>query len=211
MCPQTMSIRQHSSMKLYEFLRGERGRDGDKARIGDILQWSDQKLENDHTYIQWLFPNCRPSQAQPNTPHMNEAERDKIKQDAVAMQNFGMAFSRILSFYGLFKNTGEDIVLDRGRPKTVQLSGKYIHNINLLDEGNHNTLRMSRILTSLRLFGFNNEAEILFNCLHELILLKYIQSAANVEMGLDLRPKSAYSHWYAVVFNATEDQLLNKE
>lgn len=179
-----------------EFLRGVGGRTSDGAKIDEILDtWSDQKLEDDHEYIQWLFPKIQPSGAQPQTPHLSIKERDAISNDVAAMTNFQRGFHRILSFYGLIETSNGVIVVNRVVKPFVIIRGRTTSTISLLNEGNHNTMRMTRILVSLRLFGLHAQARHLLNCLANLVLDANIHSYALIGPTPDATKRAAYDYW----------------
>jgi hypothetical protein len=110
--------------RLHAFLAGL-GADGRGRTLGDILAEGDDALEYVHDYIQWLFPLTVRSGAQPNAPILTEAEIDAIRQDETALANLRRATERMLAFY---QNT--DAWLTRS---------------------DHNHLRITRIIASLRL------------------------------------------------------------
>ena len=82
-------------MKIVEFYRGERGyscaddiamreRDHIPVRgdtLDEIMKWPDEWLEEDHDYIQWLFPSTEPSQMNSAAPTLTRDE--SYWQDAI--------------------------------------------------------------------------------------------------------------------------------
>lgn len=148
--------------------------DHQKNLSGDTLQglwnrgkwwyyngWKD--LETKHDYIQWLFPNSIPSRFNPNAPVINQKDvRIFTKQEPERMnelrQRLLHSFHLMLPFYGLE-------VSDQGIQKACNFSKRALV---WLTPDNHNFLRLTRILSSLELFGLPKERESLFQILREI-------------------------------------------
>jgi hypothetical protein len=113
-----------STGPLHAYLAGA-GRDGRGRLIADVLALSDERLEAIHDYIQWLFPLPTRSGAQPDAPTLTAAEIEAIRTDSRATDNLQRAADRMLRFYG-----GTDW---------------------WLAPHDHNHLRITRIIRSLRL------------------------------------------------------------
>jgi hypothetical protein len=109
---------------LLLFLEGA-GPNGDGRFIDEVLALDDTQIEHVHTFIQWLFPLDEPSRAQPQSPVLSEGEAELIRQSNLAQQNLVMATERMLAFYRLNRHW----------------HGRF----------DHNHLRISRIIASLRL------------------------------------------------------------
>jgi hypothetical protein len=117
---------------LYAYL-ARTGRDSRGRLIMDVLGLSDEKLEAVHDYIQWLFPLPTRSAAQPNAPTLTAAEIEAIRADDRARDNLRHATDRMLRFYG---------------------STKW-----WLTSHDHNHLRITRIIRSLRLLMGSDAAQ----------------------------------------------------
>jgi hypothetical protein len=128
-----------------EFYRGTAA-DSEGRNIHDILAWDDSELEAVHDYIQWLFPLPEPSRFNPNAPLLTESDIASAKGDEHIQANLRAAFERMLLFYGLTQDTAE-------KPKPW------------LRAGDHNHLRLTRILRSLCLLGLRDEARQLYDAL----------------------------------------------
>lgn len=113
-----------STGPLHAYLAGA-GRDGRGRLIADVLALSDERLETIHDYIQWLFPLPTRSAAQPDAPILTDAEIQAIRTDNRAMDNLLRATDRMLRFYGSTNGW--------------------------LASHDHNHLRITRIIRSLRL------------------------------------------------------------
>ncbi len=116
---------------LHAFLSGT-GRDGRGRLAADVLGFSDERLEEVHDYIQWLFPLPTRSGAQPGAPVLTRAEIDAIRADRSAQETLKKATERMLRFY---------------RETRWWLT-----------TFDHNHLRITRIIHSLRLLVGPDEA-----------------------------------------------------
>lgn len=117
---------------LHAFLSGI-GRDSRGRLAADVLCFSNEQLEEVHDYIQWLFPLPTRSAAQPAAPVLTQAEIDAIRADPRALDTLQKATERMLQFY---KDTN-----------------------GWLTSHDHNHLRITRIIHSLRLLVGPEEAQ----------------------------------------------------
>ncbi len=108
------------------------------SSLADMLAWDDARLEARHDFIQWLFPLPEPSQVNPNAPILTQADIALFRTDAGLRRAMLAALARMRGFYGLPGNPGRHAAW--------------------LTPGNHNMLRLSRILRSLHLLGLQEEA-----------------------------------------------------
>ena len=128
-------------LAFYEGTGGDhRGR-----TLEEILAWSDAELETTHDYIQWLFPLREPSAFNPWAPVLTAADIAAFRSSPRLQERMRRAFRRMMQFYGFGGRT-----------------------LPWLTAGNHNFLRLTRILTSLRLAGLEAEAQELFGHLKAL-------------------------------------------
>jgi len=116
---------------LHAFLAGL-GPDGRGRTLEDVLAFSDEALERTHDYIQWLFPLASRSMAQPGAPILDDKEIQAIRADPRALENLRRAAERMRRFY---------------EATTWWLA-----------RSDHNHLRVTRILRSLRILVGNDEA-----------------------------------------------------
>ena len=126
--------------------------------LDEILAWDDGQLEAVHDYIQWLFPLDEPSRFNPDAPLLTPADRLAFRQEPLAA-NLRRALDRMLTFYGLRFDPS-----DR-RPHIVRSSAWNDRSPHWLQPGNHNLLRLSRIIRSLALLGQAGLAEALYMAL----------------------------------------------
>jgi hypothetical protein len=111
---------------IHEYLAGS-GRDSSGRSIDTVLAFDDASIEAIHDFIQWLFPLPVASRAQPDSPVLAKAELEAIRRDPVAIGNLKRASERMATFY--------------------------IANNHWLTLFDHNHLRITRIITSLRLIA----------------------------------------------------------
>ena len=111
---------------VLQFLNGT-GTDHRGRSLDDILSMSDDQLEIRHDYIQWLFPLSEPSAAVPGSPVLSAADIETIRRDASAPNNLLRALDRMRLFYS--------------------------RTSHWLTPGNHNHLRITRIISSLHKLG----------------------------------------------------------
>ncbi len=148
----------------------------DRGRMLDgILARDDDWLEYTHDYIQWLFPLVAPSGANPAAPVLDEGQIAVFQDDAALQATLLQAFDRMLAFYGLARQGGAIV-------KGENWSGR---KSNWFTRPTHNNLRITRILTSLRLLGLEPEARALYQALSALK-----ESEADAGVG-----EEAFAYW----------------
>jgi hypothetical protein len=131
---------------LVRFHRGD-GLDARGRRLEDILEWDDHRLEAVHDYIQWLFPLDEPSRFNFAAPLVTAADRQAFQDDPRLTANLQRAFERMLAFYGLrLERSGPAPRVARGEA-WAERAPEWLH------PGNHNLLRLTRIMKSLILLG----------------------------------------------------------
>jgi hypothetical protein len=131
----------------------------DRGRyLRDILQWPDERLESTHDYIQWLFPLPQASGFNPHAPVLDGATIQEFKSRPDLEQNLRLAFLRMLAFYGLRLETEPELKVEPAQDFEQKSR-------NWLTYGNHNHLRITRMLKCLRLLGLQSEARSLLRCL----------------------------------------------
>lgn len=135
-------------------------RDGardDRARtLVEILGWDDERLEDVHDFIQWLFPLPERSGANPSAPVLERETIEVFRASPAMQERLRRAFERMLRFYGLRWN-GSSVERAENFRERAQ---------NWLWPGNHNHLRLSRILRSTLLLGLESESKALFQALN---------------------------------------------
>ena len=142
--------------KLKRFFAG--GADDDGRTSDEILGWDDARLEMVHDYIQWIFPLPERSGANPWAPVLDAATIAAIRNDAEMQGRLRAGLQRMLAFYG-FALEGDAVVQG---PRFAAASRNWLH------AGNHNHLRLTRMLRSLRVLGLEGEAAALWKALRAL-------------------------------------------
>lgn len=150
--------------------------------LSTILSWPDYRLESSHNYIQTLFPLPEPSYVTPFAPlitlYTYRAFHSTTSTGAGLRSQLRLAFRRICAFYGfevryvteegdeLPTGTSEDgaqvqVVLDESNEDNLH---------NWIRPFDHNHLRLTRIIRSLRVLGLEKEAEAFFEALREVVM-----------------------------------------
>ncbi|MEO9213518.1 MAG: opioid growth factor receptor-related protein [Caulobacteraceae bacterium] len=117
---------------IVAFLEGA-GPDGAGRPADEILRFDDEALEYTHDYIQWLFPLAEASRAVPGSPVLTGADVAAIRGSSRARATLDAAAARMSAFYA----AGD-----------AWLAGP-----------DHNHLRITRIVRSLRLLAGNGAAD----------------------------------------------------
>ena len=119
-------------MTIATFLTAD-GRDDAGRTHADILAADNRFLESRHDFIQWLFPLQEPSRAVPGSPVLDRATIAALRISPAAQERLGAAAERMLAFYGATSawRTAFD----------------------------HNHLRITRVIKSLRLLAGDTAAE----------------------------------------------------
>jgi hypothetical protein len=98
-----------------------------------LLQQTDHEAETNHDYIQWLFPLDEPSRSVNGAPVLAELDIDEIRQSSLAQANLAKSARWFLGF------------LER--------------NNHWITKYNHNHLRITRVIKSLRLLASDKAAD----------------------------------------------------
>lgn len=146
--------------KIIDFYREEAGNNNGYF-LRDILGWSDGALEMDHDYIQWLFPSNEPSNFNADAPVLTQEDAAIFRADPELQEKVKESFLRILKFFELELSEKD-------------YDGIVVRTVNSLQEVpvwlrafNHNMLRATRVIKSLRLLGLEAYALVFFGYLEE--------------------------------------------
>jgi hypothetical protein len=143
---------------LLAFYTGE-GRDVQGRTHAQILAWSDSALEAVHDYIQWLFPLPEPSGANPLAPVLTPSTIEALRCSSVAQGRLRASLVRMLGFYGFTLKPTGSIATGPSFPNRTR---------NWLTPGNHNHLRLTRMLRCLHILGLEQESAALFAALRNI-------------------------------------------
>jgi hypothetical protein len=115
-------------------------------------------LEAVHDYIQWLFPLPEPSPVNPSAPVI-DAETVAAFQAREDLRSALLQSMRVMvEFYG-FQILGEPIIVIEPAAAFDSVAA------NWLTPGNHNHLRITRILRSTRILGLPEASAVFFQAL----------------------------------------------
>lgn len=101
-----------------------------------MLRFDDASLEYTHDFIQWLFPLRERSGANPSAPRLDDAAVAAFRDRPELRAALRRAYDRMLTFYK--------------------------SDLGWLAPGNHNHLRLTRMMISLRTLGLEEEARELY-------------------------------------------------
>jgi hypothetical protein len=145
---------------LVAFYRGN-GRDHRGRLLSHILGFSLDELEFHHDFIQWLFPLPEPSGANASAPLLSMEDIAAFASDESLRLALRRSFELMLQFYGLE-------LIEGGAAEIVPSPYFAERSQEWLTPGNHNFLRISRILRSLSLLGLARYAAAFLMCLERI-------------------------------------------
>lgn len=130
--------------KIIEYFEGKAT--DHKGRTLAYAQAQDNRMfECCHDFIQWMFPLHEKSYHATVSPVLSSAEVEQLRTSDAAKENMRKNFVRFCDFLGIGEDRNE---------KRIKW---WAH------DGNHNLLRITRAIRSLRLFGLDKEAGELVN------------------------------------------------
>ncbi|MGA7523234.1 MAG: opioid growth factor receptor-related protein [Acidobacteriaceae bacterium] len=139
------------------------GASDDRGRtLTEILSWSDDRLEDVHDFIQWLFPLPERSGANPGAPTLDAATIETFHATPAMRERLHQAFERMLRFYGLAWTASAAGGAVERLPNFRERAQNWLWPVN------HNHLRLTRILRSTLLLGLEPESRALFHTLNAL-------------------------------------------
>ena len=109
--------------------------------ILSLWKQTDHQAESTHDYIQWLFPLDEPSRSVNGAPVLTELDIDEIKESSLAQANLAKSASWFLGFLR--------------------------RNQHWVTKYDHNHLRITRAIKSLRLLASNEAADEFKNMVFE--------------------------------------------
>ncbi|XP_044519810.1 opioid growth factor receptor isoform X1 [Gracilinanus agilis] len=139
--------------------------------IEDILKnWRKDydRLEDNHSYIQWLFP-LRERGVNWHAKPLTLREIEEFKKSADVMKRFVQAYELMLDFYG--------IELENRETGKVRKADNYQERFRNLDLHSHNNLRITRILKCLGEMGYEHyQVPLVHFFLEETLIHQYLPS-----------------------------------
>ena len=163
---------------ILAFYKGEPTPQG--LRLADVWEWDFDQLEDAHDYIQWVFPLDTPSAANPQAPLVTEETARAFEWDDVLRDRVERSLTVLLRFYGL-----ERLVLPKKKIMIIRAVTFPERRGVWLWPNNHNHLRLTRMLRSLRLLGARKDAAALG---------KILDDIARTE-GRDVISEDTIMHW----------------
>jgi hypothetical protein len=139
--------------EITSFLSGT-GTDHRGRKLHDIVQFDDNELEATHDYIQWLFPIPERSAFNFLAPVLTSGDIEELRRNPDALDNLRAAAERMLEFYR--------------------------RNDRWLGVTDHNHLRISRIIRSLRLIVGHPEARRFYDAIMKRVSSTGSPVSANV-------------------------------
>jgi hypothetical protein len=136
----------------------EEGTDSEGRTLEEMLLWRDSTLEWSHDSIQWLFPLREPSSFNPDAPLLTDEDIALWQANKHLQDNLHRAFERFLRFLGLRWEEGRVHPADNFALRAPVIWNRF----------NHNFLRVTRCLASLRLLGLAAEAEAFYRHLESM-------------------------------------------
>jgi hypothetical protein len=133
----------------------DRGRTLDQIRAFNL-----GALEHVHDYIQWLFPLPEPSGANPTAPVLTPEAIATFHNDAALQRELLDSLTMMLAFYG-YRLAHGTTRIERAPDSSERIA-------DWLRPGNHNFLRLTRILRSLTVLGLPAYARSLLGQLEQL-------------------------------------------
>ncbi len=148
-----------SDDRIVAFYAG--GPDHRGRTLEEILGWTDAALEEVHDYIQWLFPTPAPSAVNRHAPLVSAATRAAFAARPELRAGLARARDRLLAFYGLCREEGPggDVRVVPDPQTFADRAAEWLW------PGDHNHLRLTRIIQSLAALGLEADAAALQRCL----------------------------------------------
>lgn len=134
--------------------------DSEGRMLDEILNKQDDWFEFCHDYIQWLFPLQEPSQFNPDAPLLTQEDIDYFKnpESVNLATNYIAGIERMFSFFGL------KVRDNNGGLLKLESASNFDSRKHTWAEGfTHNHLRITRMITSMKLLGFSDYAYALYD------------------------------------------------
>lgn len=143
--------------QIVEFYRGT-GEDSEGRKLADVWAFGDDDMEFHHDFIQWMFPLKEPSRFNFRAPTLTEEDIRAFRDEEALRSNLERSFERFLAFLGLAREGG------RVKPAADFEAKRWI-----FQDPDHNWLRITRVLTSLRLLGLEDLSRAFYEGLLDLM------------------------------------------
>ncbi|XP_036173239.1 opioid growth factor receptor-like protein 1 isoform X2 [Myotis myotis] len=190
--PNFKDIRYQNDLSNLRFYKNKIPFKPDGVYIEEVLnKWKGdyEKLEHNHTYIQWLFP-LREQGLNFYAKELTTYEIEEFKKTKEAIRRFILAYRMMLEFFGikLIDKTGNVV-------RALNWQERFQH----LNESQHNYLRITRILKSLGELGYES---------FKSPLVKFILHEALVENTIPNIKQSALEYFVYTIRDRRERRKL---
>lgn len=125
-----------------------------RYRLVDILSASHLWLEFTHDYIQWMFPLDEKSRCNSNAPVLLDEDISVFNSDTLIRTAFNLSIYKFINFLGLTYNSNDHTFAVSDKLQAYTWRG-----------ANHNSMRITRFIASMSMFGFNDIANDLVDFL----------------------------------------------
>ncbi|NVJ48836.1 MAG: hypothetical protein HWE13_11875 [Gammaproteobacteria bacterium] len=169
------------------FYRHQAGDHRERSLV-EIWTMTFDELEQEHDFIQWLFPLPEPSPVNPHAPLLDEQVIAQAASCDLVQENLLRSFDTMAAFWG-FCRTEQNQIKPTAHYTTQATKWCCPHN--------HNQLRISRMLRCLTLTGFTSLAAN--TC--EFLLAQVDQN------GLSLSTVSAVPYWIDAITDEAPQEL----
>lgn len=144
---------------VVEFFR-DGGKDPYGRTLQDMLGMNDFEWESSHDVVQWAFPLHEPSNFNDECPLVRAEELPILQSDPKCQENMRDVLLRFTKFLGFEWRQEGDVwsfyPADNYQQKVKVWRTKY----------NHNYLRITRVIRSLRLFGMDVLAQQFYDAVY---------------------------------------------
>jgi hypothetical protein len=155
-------------MLLVEFYQGT-GKDNHGRTLESILSLKDDALDALHDWVQWVWPTQQLSNFNENAPIPSEEELVVLRADEKVQRNLELAYNRFMAYLGFEEKDGE-----------VRPAPFFEDRRRVIWTGfNHNYLRVTRFLVSLKLLGMADRSKKVYGLLMQLIGESRINASHN--------------------------------
>jgi Opioid growth factor receptor (OGFr) conserved region len=158
MAGQVLSRQPMSGSAIIRYYSGE-GMDGCGRTLAETQALDPSRMEYYHDFIQWMFPIRQPSAYNPGAPTLTDEDVAAFRARPELRANLHRSFVVFLRFLGL--------ALDEST-STVCQSADSRARLVVFSMPNHNWLRITRVLHSLKTLGLERECQAFFNYLETL-------------------------------------------
>ncbi|KAJ8065999.1 hypothetical protein OCU04_005093 [Sclerotinia nivalis] len=159
--------------------------------ISQILKWNHGKLEDTHDYIQWLFPLPEESMVS-NAPLVDADVFAAFHSSSELQSLLKNSLVKMLDFYGF---EFADDLNENNLPIIVRSPDFTDKCGNWLVMRDHNHLRISRILRSLRVLGLESEAAAFYKAISDIIYQEHRQIVSCQSAEFWRRAAQRPLHW----------------